>query len=90
MEQRLKELDKRHAFGCAFILAMMAAPFIALIYGFGFALLVLTIGLALTAFLAFDARDQVEPSRRLTVILMAGIALAFALLTGLAAISQLQ
>lgn len=88
--ERLRELDKRHVVGCGFILAMMGAPFIALIYGFGFALAVLTVGLCLTAFLAFDARDQVDPSRRLTVMLMAGIALAFALLTGLAAISQFQ
>ncbi len=88
--ERRQELDKRHVFGCVFILAMVAAPFIALIYGFGFALAVLTIGLVLTAFLAYDARDQVDPSRRLTVMLMAGIALAFALLTGLAAISQFQ
>ena len=86
----LRALDRRHLVGCAFILAMMGAPFIALIYGFGFALAVLTIGLALTAFLAFGARDEVDPSRRLTVLLMAGIALAFALLTGLAAISQFQ
>jgi hypothetical protein len=85
-----RTLDRRHVVGCGFILAMMAAPFIALIYGFGFALAVLTIGLALTAFLAFDARDEVDPSRRMTVLLMAGIALAFALLTGLAAISQFQ
>ena len=88
--ERIRELDKRHFVGCAFILAMMGAPFIALIYGFGFALAVLTVGLALTAFLAFDARDQVDPARRMTVLLMAGIALAFALLTGLAAISQFQ
>jgi hypothetical protein len=88
--ERFRELDRRHVVGCGFILAMMAAPFIALIYGFGFALVVLTVGLLLTAFLAFDARDQVEPARRLTVLLMAGIALAFALLTGLAAVSQFQ
>lgn len=88
--ERLRELDKRHVVGCGFIFAMMLAPFIALIYGFGFALAVLTIGLLLTAFLAFDARDQVDPARRLTVLLMAGIALAFALLTGLAAFSQFQ
>jgi len=69
---------------------MVIAPFIALIYGLGFALAVLTVGLLLTAFLAYDARDQVEPHRRITVMLMAGIALAFALLTGLAALSQFQ
>ncbi len=88
--ERFREFDRRHVVGCVFILAMMAAPFIALIYGFGFALVVLTVGLLLTAFLAFDARDQVEPARRLTVLLMAGIALAFALLTGLVAFSQFQ
>jgi len=88
--ERLQNIERRLIVGCGFILAMVAAPFIALIYGFGFALAVLTIALLFTAFLAFDARDQVEPARRLTVILMAGIALAFALLTGLAAISQFQ
>jgi hypothetical protein len=88
--ERLRELDTRHVVGCAFIFAMMIAPFIALIYGFGFALVVLTLGLLLTAFLAFDARDQVDPARRPTVLLMAGIALAFALLTGLAAFSRFQ
>ncbi len=88
--ERLQTVEKRQVVGCGFILAMMSAPFIALIYGFGFALAVLTIGLILTAFLAFDAREQVDPSRRLTVMLMAGIALVFALLTGLAAISQFQ
>jgi len=88
--ERLRELDERHVVGCGFIFAMMVSPFVALIYGFGFALAVLTIGLVLTAFLALDARDQVDPSRRPTVLLMAGIALAFALLTGLAAISQFR
>ncbi|TXG81914.1 MAG: hypothetical protein E6R14_07325 [Thermomicrobiales bacterium] len=86
----LRELDRQRVVGCAFILAMMAAPFISLIYGLGFALAVLTVGLMLTAFLAFDARDQVDPSRRSIAIVMAGIALAFALLTGLAALSQFR
>jgi hypothetical protein len=85
-----RELDRKRVVGCAFIVAMVVAPFIALIYGLGFALIVLTIGLLLTAFLAYDARDQVDPARRRTVLLMAGIALAFALLTGLAALSQFQ
>ena len=88
--ERLRTLDKRYVVGCAFILAMMAAPFIALIYGVGFALSVLTVGLVLTAFLAFDARDQVDPSRRPTVLIMTGIALVLALLTGLAAVSRFQ
>lgn len=88
--ERFRELDKRHAVGCGFILAMMIAPFIALIYGFGFALLVLTVGLGLTAYLAYDARDQVDVARRGTVLAMVGVALALALLTGLAAISQFR
>lgn len=88
--KRREDFDKRLVVGCGFILAMVAAPFIALIYGLGFALVVLTIGLVLTAYLAVEARDQVEPARRNTVLLMAGIALAFALLTGLAAISQFR
>lgn len=88
--EELRELDKRRVVGCAFILAMMAAPFIALIYGFGFALLVLTLGLGLTAYLAFEARDQVDPARRRAVLMMAILALVLALLTGLASISQFR
>jgi hypothetical protein len=87
---RLQELDKRNVIGCLFILAMMAAPFIALIYGFGFALLVLSIGLVLTAALAVDARGQVPPERRTTVLIMALAALGLALVTGIAAVSRLR
>jgi hypothetical protein len=87
---RLQELDMRNVIGCFFILAMMAAPFIALIYGFGFGLLVLTIGLVLTAALAIDARGQAPPERRRTVLIMALVALGLALLTGIAAISRLR
>ena len=87
---RLQELDKRTVIGCFFILAMMAAPFIALIYGFGFGLLVLTVGLVLTAGLAIDARGQVPPERRTTVLIMALAALGLAVITGIAAISRLR
>lgn len=87
---RIQQMDKRNAVGCLFILAMMIAPFIALIYGYGFGLLVLTIGLVLTAALAIDARDQVPPERRKLVFGMAAAALALAIVTGIAAISQLR
>jgi hypothetical protein len=83
-------MDIRNAVGCLFILAMMAAPFIALIYGFGFGLFVLTVGLLLTAVLAIDARDQVLPERRKIVLGMAAAALALALVTGIAAVSQFR
>lgn len=89
MEQ-LRTIDKRNAIGCLFILAMMAAPFIASIYGLGFGLVVLTLGLVLTAALAVDARGQVPPERRNTVLLLAAIALGLALLTGIAAISRFR
>ncbi|MCO5220828.1 MAG: hypothetical protein M9947_04490 [Thermomicrobiales bacterium] len=87
---RFKQADARNLVGCLFILAMVAAPFIALIYGFGFALAVLTVGLVLTAFLAYDARDQVEPNRRTIVWAMVGIALVLAVLTGFAAFTQVR
>lgn len=87
---RLRTIDKRTMVGCLFILAMMAAPFIASIYGLGFGLLVLTLGLLVTAALALDARGQVPPERRTTVLLMAVVALGLALLTGIAAISRLR
>ena len=85
-----RTIDKRTLVGCLFILAMMAAPFIASIYGLGFGLLVLTLGLLFTAGLAFDAREQAPPERRRTVLLMAAAALGLALLTGIAAISRLR
>ncbi len=88
--ERLQQIDRRNAVGCLFILAMMVSPFIALIYGFGFGLLVLTVGLVLTGALALDARDQVAPERRTTVLLMAAIALGLALVTGILAVSRLR
>ena len=88
--ERLQQVDKRHVVGCGFILAMMAAPFIALIYGFGFGLAVLTLGLLLTSALAFDARNQVDPERKTAVLAMAAAALCLAIVTGLAAISRFR
>lgn len=87
---RNREIDRRNLIGCAFILAMMAAPFIALLYGFGVGLAVLTLGLLLTAGLAFDARNQVAADQRGRVLIMAVIALGLALVTGLAAVSQFR
>lgn len=86
----MQQIDKRNAVGCLFILAMMAGPFIALIYGFGFGLLVLTIGLVLTSALAVEARRQAPPERRNLVLAMGVTALALAVVTGIAAISQLR
>jgi hypothetical protein len=88
--ERLQQVDKRNLVGCAFILAMMAAPFIALIYGFGFGLAVLTLDLLLTAALAFDARTQVAPERKTAVLAMTVLALALAIVTGLAAVSRFR
>ena len=90
MDQKIQQIDKRNAVGCLFILAMMISPFIALIYGFGFGLLILTIGLVLTSALAIDARDQVLPERRSVVLVIAVVALALAVVTGSVAISQLR
>lgn len=87
---RLQTLDKRTSIGCLFILAMMTAPFIATLFGLGFGLLVLTVGLVLTAALAFDARLHAPPERRTTVLLIAAIALALAVVTGIAAFSRLR
>lgn len=86
----LRSMDKRNLIGCLFILAMVAAPFIASIYGFGFGLLVTTVGLVLTAALAFDARRQAPPERQSTVLLIAIAALALAVLTGIAAYTRLR
>lgn len=87
---RLRDLQPRNLVGCAFIVAMMIAPFIALIYGVGFGLFVLTVGLALSGWLAADARDQVPTERRNLVIGMALVMFAMALLAGAGAIIDLR
>jgi len=86
----LRQLDKRNLIGCLFILAMMVAPFIASLYGLGFGLLVLTLGLVLTAALAIDTRAQAPPERRSTVLLIALLALGLAAVTGAAAVIRLR
>ncbi len=86
----LRHLDKRNLVGCLFILAMMVSPFIASLFGLGFGLLVLTVGLALTAALAFDARRQAPPERRTAVLLIALLALGLAAVTGIAAVIRLR
>lgn len=86
----LRQFGARNAIGCLFILAMMIAPFIALIYGLGFGLLVLTVGLVFTAALAIDARGQAPPERRTVTLAMAVVALGLAVVTGVAAFSQLR
>lgn len=83
-------MEPRNAVGCIFILAMMVAPFIALIYGLGFGLLVLTVGLIVTCALAVDARGQVPVERQKLLLAMAAIALVLAIVTGIAAFSQLR
>ena len=82
--------DKRNLIGCLFILAMMTAPFIASIFGIEFGLSVLAAALAMTAYLAFDARAMVDPSRRSLVLAMAAACLALALAAAAGAISAFR
>lgn len=47
-----------------FVAAMVAAPFLALLYGVTLGLGVLAVGLAATTFLALDAAKSAEPGLR--------------------------
>ena len=47
--------DIRRMVGCLFVAAMVAAPFLALLYGFTLALIVMVCALAATSYLALDA-----------------------------------
>ncbi len=75
-----------------FAAAMVAAPFLALLYGWDAALLALGAGLLATAFLAFDASRQarVEPAARRRLLAAAAINLGLALLAGLLLVVRLR
>jgi VIT1/CCC1 family predicted Fe2+/Mn2+ transporter len=69
----------------ALVAAMVAAPFLALLYGGNAALVALCAGLLATAFLAFDAsrRSDLDPSVRRRLHAAVAINLGLALLAGL-------
>jgi hypothetical protein len=71
----------RRAAAIGFGLAMIAAPFLAVILSWSAGLAVMAIGLGATAWLLYDAGQHAEldPSRRRLTMLIAGVNAALAL-----------
>jgi hypothetical protein len=71
----------RRAAAVGFGLAMVAAPFVALLYHWTAGLAVMAAGLGATAWLLWDgARDaELDPQRRRLALIMAGVNAALAL-----------
>ena len=76
-----KLLDTREGrIGCALAGAMAAAPFLALVFGWNAALVVLAVATLATSWLAWDGSRVAEPSRRPSLLMSAGMNLVFALI----------
>lgn len=65
--------------GCVLAGAMAAAPFLALVFGWNAALVVLAIATLTTSWLAWDGSRQADPERRPSLLLSAGMNLVFAI-----------
>lgn len=78
--EAIRASDRARVVGCAFTAAMVAAPFLALLYGPTAGLAIAAVALSATAFLAADATRvaPAEARRRLIVaaVLNGGLALA--------------
>ncbi|MFM9105500.1 MAG: hypothetical protein ACKOWF_02240 [Chloroflexota bacterium] len=66
--------------GCLLALAMVAAPFVALLYGVESALAVLALATGATAWLAFAASGAAPPERRPSLLMAAGVNALFCLM----------
>lgn len=66
--------------GCALAGAMAASPFLALVFGWNAALVVLAIATLATSWLAWDGSRTASPERRPSLLLSAGMNLLFAVI----------
>jgi hypothetical protein len=57
-------VQRRRIIGYGFIVAIIAAPFLGLLYGRGLGVLIMAIALAATTFVAFDLLPTAPPERR--------------------------
>ncbi len=80
---------RRYA-GFGFVIAMVLAPFLALILGIGIGLLVMTIALTATTVLVIDARRMAERERQMGLAVLAAVNAVLALSCLLGAISRLR
>ena len=71
--------DRERRIGCLLALAMVAAPFIGLLYGVELALAVLALATGVTAWLAFAASRGAVPERRASLLTAAAVNAVFCL-----------
>lgn len=71
-------VTRARVIGGLFALAILLAPFIALLYGTSYGLGMMAIALGATAFLAWDARSQVDPPMYERLAILAAVNLLLA------------
>jgi len=82
---RLEE-ERRRVVGCAFSVAVVAAPFIALLYSQQIGLTVLSLALGCTAYFAFDAYGEATGGDRRRLLILTLTNAAFLVLATIALI----
>lgn len=63
----------RRGIGCGFVGAVVAAPFLAWVWGVEAAVSVMAIALAMTSYLAFDASRMTDPATARRLRLLGGV-----------------
>lgn len=71
-------VTRARVIGGLFALAILLAPFIALLYGTSYGLGMMAIALGATAFLAWDARSEVDPPMYERLAILAAVNLLLA------------
>ncbi len=69
----IPEEERRRLIGCGFSLAILAAPFLALLVSATVGLVVLALALATSAWFAFEAAKEADPATGKRLRLLAGI-----------------
>jgi len=78
--------QRRRIIGCGFVVAVILAPFLGLLYGRGLGVLIMALALAATAFIAFDVLPAAPPERRERVRRLGIVNVILALLCLVAAV----
>jgi len=78
--------QRRRIIGYGFIVAVILAPFLGLLYGRGLGVLIMAFALAATAFIAFDVLPTAPPERRERVRRLGIVNVILALLCLVAAV----
>jgi hypothetical protein len=84
-----RPIDRTKVIGVALAVAMVVAPFLALLYGWTAGLGVMALALAATSYLALAATPRLEPAHRGRVVAIAAINGALALVCVAALIDRL-